>query len=83
MPHKFSKGPYFIDGNKIVCPAGYNIATINSHATTEGKANAILLASSFEMRDKLVSAALVLQSSKSEYSKIVLAEIEKLLERIS
>lgn len=44
-----SPGPYFVDGNKIVSPKGYNIATVNSHATTEGAATAILLASSFEM----------------------------------
>ncbi len=76
---KSSPGPYFVDGNKIVSPAGYNIATVNSHATTEGAATAILLASSFEMRDLLISSALVLQSAKSNREKLVLAKIEALL----
>lgn len=79
---KSSPGPYLIHGNKIVSPAGYNIATVDFHKTMEGAATAILLASSFEMRDLLISSALALQSAKSDHEKLVLAKIEALLKRV-
>ena len=79
---KASAGPYFIEGNKIVSPSGYNIATVNSHTTTEGAATARLLASSFEMRDLLISSALALQNTKSSHERNVLDKIEALLKRV-
>ena len=43
MTTKHTTGPWSINGNKID-GNGYHIASINSHGTTEGKANARLIA---------------------------------------
>lgn len=50
-----SPGIWKQQGNKIVCGKGYAIATINSHATSEGKANGALIANSAKMLDVLKS----------------------------
>lgn len=50
---KHSLGPYRFEGNKIVCAAGYNVATVNSHATSEGRATGKLLAAAPDMADEI------------------------------
>lgn len=56
---KHSKAPYSFEGNKIVCADNYNVATVNSHATSEGRATGALLAAApdlLEALDVLVTA---------------------------
>ena len=45
---KHTPGPWSINGNKID-GNGYHIASINSHATTEGRANARLISAAPEL----------------------------------
>lgn len=54
---KHSLGPYRFEGNKIVCAAGYNVATVNSHATSEGRATGKLLAAAPDMLEALETLA--------------------------
>ena len=64
----FSTGIWKQQGNKIVCGKGYAIATINSHATSEGKASGALIANSAKMLDVLKSlrSAVVLGGGLTE-----------------
>ena len=63
-----SLGIWTQQGNKIVCGKGYAIATINSHATSEGKANGALIVNSAKMLDVLKSlrASIVLGGGMDE-----------------
>ena len=45
---KHTPGPWTSEHGKIV-GNGYNIASINSSATTEGKANALIMAAALDM----------------------------------
>jgi len=51
MTTAHTHGPWQVSGNKIQCayPAMYPVASINSHATSEGKANARLIAAAPEL----------------------------------
>ena len=53
MNTKHTPGTWLIDGMHII-GNGYSIAHINSHRTTEGRANASLIASAPKMFDLLV-----------------------------
>lgn len=48
-------GPWTVNGNKID-GKGYHIASVNSHATTEGKANASLIAAAPDLLVALENA---------------------------
>ena len=72
---KHSKAPYRFEGNKIVCADNYNVATVNSHATREGRATGTLLAMAPEMLDRLISASLALSNPQNSYQEIVLNAI--------
>jgi len=48
----YTKGPWTVSHGKIV-GNGYNIASINASATTEGKANSCIMAASLDMFDAL------------------------------
>ena len=49
---KHTTGPWIINGNKID-GNGYHLASVNSHSTTEGRANAQLIAAAPELLDAL------------------------------
>lgn len=48
-----SPSPFHPDANKIVCTKGYNIASVNSHATTDGRANRALFVAAPELLEEL------------------------------
>ena len=72
-----TKGAWSINGNKID-GNGYHIAIINSHATKEGKANAILMSSAPDLivalRDCEARLALLVHSGRSKLLDAVAAE---------
>ena len=49
---KHTPGPWIINGNKID-GNGYHLASVNSHSTTEGRANAQLIAAAPELIEAL------------------------------
>ena len=49
---KHTPGPWTLEGGKV-CGNGYYIATVNSHGTTEGRANATLIAAAPDLLEAL------------------------------
>jgi len=49
---KHTPGPWTLEGGKV-CGNGYYIATVNSHGTTEGRANATLMAAAPDLLEAL------------------------------
>lgn len=56
--NKFTPGPYEMDGPQIV-GNGYGIGHVNSHRTTEGKANALLFSAAPDLLEALEAVLLV------------------------
>ena len=52
MSGKHTPGPWHVDGPTLKGPA-YNIGGVNSHRTTEGRANALLIAAAPELLEAL------------------------------
>ena len=59
MNTKHTPGTWLIDGMHII-GNGYSIAHINSHRTTEGRANASLIAAAPELLEALETAQMAL-----------------------
>ena len=53
MKQKHTPGPWSINGNKID-GNGYHIVSVNSHRTSEGEANARLIAAAPELLEALI-----------------------------
>lgn len=49
-----TQGPWELSSQYVKCKDGYNVASVNSHKTTEGEANARLIAAAPELLAELV-----------------------------
>lgn len=50
---KHTKGPWYIENHKIKCAGGYSVADIHGAKTSEGLANAALIAAAPKMLEAL------------------------------
>ena len=78
MEHKHTPGPWSINGNKID-GNGYHIVSVNSHRTSEGEANARLIAAAPELLEivKSILADDMMQYLPAEYIEKIRSSIAK------
>lgn len=76
MPN-FSAGPWTAEAHVIFAAPGYAVAHINSHRTTEGKANVALVAAAPDMLEALQSAemALIGYTHQNDVTRKALAQV--------
>ena len=78
MEHKHTPGPWSINGNKID-GNGYHIVSVNSHRTSDGEANARLIAAAPELLEivKSILADDMMQYLPAEYIEKIRSSIAK------